>query len=633
MIIPKRYINNPILSPSNNYWEMESSFNGCPVIDNRKTYLLYRALSKQIYYKGVELKLSTIGIADSKDGFNFLNRRQLIVPEYDWEKFGCEDPRVIKIDDKFYIFYTALSDYPFTPQGIKVALAISKDLKTIEKKNLIVPFNSKAMSLFPERINGKLWSILTVDTDRPPSRMCVAEFENEEEMYDKNYWSEWKCDINKNVLNLQRSINDQVEVGAPPIKTKNGWLVIYSYIHNYFSSDRLFGVEAVLLDLKNPRKILGRSSASLINPEEDYELKGEVSNVVFPSGATIIGNDLNLYYGGADTNCCVATFNLKKVLDDVLKVKTDKVKFVRTPGGPVLEPIKNNNWESLAVFNPAAIKLDNKVHILYRAMSLDNTSTIGYAVSSDGVNIDEKLDKPIYVPREDFESKKNPGGNSGCEDPRLTKIGNKIYMLYTAFNGVEPPAIAMTYIEEKDFLNREWNWESPKIVSIGGVDDKDACILSEKINGKYTVFHRIGNTIDISFVDDLANISQNSLISSNLLKPRKGRWDGQKVGISSPPIKTKDGWLMIYHGVSEKDNIYRIGAVLLDLKNPRIIKSRIDYPIFEPVTQYEKVGIVPNVVFPCGSVVLKNNLYIYYGGADKVIGIAVVSLSKLLNEF
>ncbi len=633
MIIPKRYINNPILSPSNNYWEMESSFNGCPVIDNRKTYLLYRALSKQIYYKGVELKLSTIGIADSKDGFNFLNRRQLIVPEYDWEKFGCEDPRVIKIDDKFYIFYTALSDYPFTPQGIKVALAISKDLKTIEKKNLIVPFNSKAMSLFPERINGKLWSILTVDTDRPPSRMCVAEFENEEEMYDKNYWSEWKCDINKNVLNLQRSINDQVEVGAPPIKTKKGWLVIYSYIHNYFSSDRLFGVEAVLLDLKNPRKILGRSSASLINPEEDYELKGEVSNVVFPSGVTIIGNDLNLYYGGADTNCCVATFNLKKVLDDVLKVKTDKVKFVRTPGGPVLEPIKNNNWESLAVFNPAAIKLDNKVHILYRAMSLDNTSTIGYAVSSDGVNIDEKLDKPIYVPREDFESKKNPGGNSGCEDPRLTKIGNKIYMLYTAFNGVEPPAIAMTYIEEKDFLNREWNWESPKIVSIGGVDDKDACILSEKINGKYTVFHRIGNTIDISFVDDLANISQNSLISSNLLKPRKGRWDGQKVGISSPPIKTKDGWLMIYHGVSEKDNIYRIGAVLLDLKNPRIIKSRIDYPIFEPVTQYEKVGIVPNVVFPCGSVVLKNNLYIYYGGADKVIGIAVVSLSKLLNEF
>ncbi len=633
MIIPKRYINNPILSPSNNYWEMESSFNGCPVIDNRKTYLLYRALSKQIYYKGVELKLSTIGIADSKDGFNFLNRRQLIVPEYDWEKFGCEDPRVIKIDDKFYIFYTALSDYPFTPQGIKVALAISKDLKTIEKKNLIVPFNSKAMSLFPERINGKLWSILTVDTDRPPSRMCVAEFENEEEMYDKNYWSEWKCDINKNVLNLQRSINDQVEVGAPPIKTKKGWLVIYSYIHNYFSSDRLFGVEAVLLDLKNPRKILGRSSASLINPEEDYELKGEVSNVVFPSGVTIIGNDLNLYYGGADTNCCVATFNLKKVLDDVLKVKTDKVKFVRTPGGPVLEPIKNNNWESLAVFNPAAIKLDNKVHILYRAMSLDNTSTIGYAVSSDGVNIDEKLDKPIYVPREDFESKKNPGGNSGCEDPRLTKIGNKIYMLYTAFNGVEPPAIAMTFIEEKDFLNREWNWESPKIVSIGGVDDKDACILSEKINGKYTVFHRIGNTIDISFVDDLANISQNSLISSNLLKPRKGRWDGQKVGISSPPIKTKDGWLMIYHGVSEKDNIYRIGAVLLDLKNPRIIKSRIDYPIFEPVTQYEKVGIVPNVVFPCGSVVLKNNLYIYYGGADKVIGIAVVSLSKLLNEF
>src|SRR3989344_4724050 len=100
---------------------------------------------------------------------------------------------------------------------------------------------------------------------------------------------------------------------------------------------------------------------------------------------------------------------------------------------------------------------------LYRALSGDNTSTIGYASSIDGVRINERLSEPIYVPREDFESKKIEGGNSGCEDPRLTKIGNNLYMCYTAFDGIGPPRVAVTSIGEKDFLSRRWKWKKPRL--------------------------------------------------------------------------------------------------------------------------------------------------------------------------
>ncbi len=634
MVIAKRHPQNPLLSPNQkNSWEAVASFNGCPVKYNQEIRLFYRALSPDIHHAGTDIKLSTVGQATSKDGVSFADREQFISPEYSWEKFGCEDPRVVKIGKKYYIFYTAVANYPFTPSGIKVAVAVSRDLKNIEKKRVVTPFNSKAMSLFPEKIKGKYWGILTVDTDIPPSKICLASFDKENEIWDENYWHKWKADINTYTLPLQKKANDQVEAGAPPIKTSRGWLVIYSYIKNYFSDHPSFGVEAVLLDLKNPLKILGKTKATLLNPQEDYEIKGEVSNIVFPSGALIEGNDLHIYYGAADTHCCRASFNLKNLLKDILRKPSDPIKFHRIPGGPILKPDKDNPWESKAVFNPGTVMLNNQVHLLYRAMSEDNTSVLGYARSRDGVTIEERLDYPVYTPREDFEIKRIKNGNSGCEDPRLTRVGNYIYMLYTAFNGVEPPQVALTRIKTQDFLTKKWNWERPQLISPSGSDDKDACILKEKVKGKYAIFHRLQNSIDISLADNLNFKDRRELENTDLVKPRKGRWDGKRVGLSSPPIKTRKGWLMLYHGVSEKDSIYRVGAILLDLKDPRIIKSRIDYPIFEPLADFEKKGLVPNIVFPCGAEKIKGNIYIYYGAADEVTGVAVIKLSKLLKEF
>src|SRR6185437_14598707 len=121
----------------------------------------------------------------------------------------------------------------------------------------------------------------------------------------------------------------------------------------------------------------------------------------------------------------------------------------------------------------------------------------------DGLHIDERLAEPAYVPREDFEMKKVPNGNSGCEDPRLTRIGDRVYMLYTAFSGGGPPRVALASIALADFLARRWNWTEPVLISPPGMDDKDAALFPRKIKGKYVFLHRLGSDIWIDFVDDL----------------------------------------------------------------------------------------------------------------------------------
>jgi len=631
-MIIERSDSNPILKPNKNQsWEAEAVFNGCPIKKGSDIYLVYRAMSLPHYHTsaGMKMSVSDIGIAQSKEGINFTNRRRFIVPEHSWEKFGCEDPRITKIGDKYYIFYTALSTFPFTSDGIKVGVAISKDLKSIQEKHLVTPFNSKGMALFPEKINGKFWSILTVHTDKPPAKICLASFKKEKEIWSKTYWNKWYKNFEKHSLPLQRRPEDHIEVGAPPIKTKHGWIVIYSYIQNYFSPKKLFGIEAILLDLKNPFKIIAKTKAPILVSEEYYEKVGFVPNVVFPSGAIIEKNWIHFYYGAADTTCCLAYIEISSLLDYMLSRKGE-IKFTRPKKIPIITPDKKHSWESKATFNPAAICLQGKVHLVYRAMSEDNTSVLGYAQSKDGVKIDYRSPKPIYVPRESFEQKKQVGGNSGCEDPRLTKIGDKIYMLYTAFDGKNSPRIALTSIFSKDFLKQKWNWSKPVLISPPNLDDKDACLFPEKINGEYLIIHRSGDDIDLASCPAL-NFKRNWLEEDRWISPREGWWDNKKVGAAASPIKTKEGWLLFYHGVSE-DGVYRVGAVLLDLSNPRKVIARTDDPLFEPETSYEKTGQMPNVVFPCGTVLIGEKIFMYYGGGDSVVGVATIKLKDLLKR-
>jgi len=315
MLKLQRYPGNPILIPKEgNQWEEKGTFNASVAKLGSAFHIVYRAVSSQ--------NVSVVGHATGDDFINFSNHGILIEPDSEFDKFGCEDPRVTKLGDFYYIFYTGLSNKPLTPDGIKLCLAKTRDFKTLEKYP-VTTFNSKAMSLFPEKINGKYVAILTVSTDRPPipAKIALAFFEKEEDIYSEEYWNRWFDRQDEFTLPLLRDPSDQVELGAAPVKTDVGWVVIYSYIKNYFSENKVFGVEAALLDLNTPLKIIGRSQQSILTPEKDYELFGEVPNIVFPSGSLLDDGKLWIYYGAADSVVCLAWCEKDMLVKDLILTK------------------------------------------------------------------------------------------------------------------------------------------------------------------------------------------------------------------------------------------------------------------------------------------------------------------------
>jgi len=312
---------------------------------------------------------------------------------------------------------------------------------------------------------------------------------------------------------------------------------------------------------------------------------------------------------------------------------------------PIISPNAENSWEAFTTFNPAAIYEAGKVHILYRAQGFDYVSVLGYANSKNGTHIYQQGSKPAYVPIRAFEKKKpgqavnleytrSGGGHEGCEDPRVTRIGDRIYMTYVAFNGWEPQRITLTSIKLSDFLAQRWLWEKPILISPPGAIDKSACLLPEKINGKYVIFHRIFPNILIDFVDDLEFGPGNYLKGEYKIGPRSPMWwDSRKVGVGAPPLKTKDGWLLIYQSVDDKDaSHYLVGAMLLDLNDPTKVLHRSSHPIVEPDQWYDNEGFKAGVVYPCGAVIIKGRLFVYYGGADSYVCVATADLDQFLDK-
>ena len=617
-----------------NSWEMEATFNGCPIKDKEGISLLYRAISPLQMIGKNKLNVSSIGKAFSQDGLNYVDRENFIKPELEWEKYGCEDPRVTKIKDTYYIFYTALSMFPFQAEGIKIGLVKTKDFKKIEKYP-VTTFNSKAMALFPEKINGKFCAILSVDTDKPPTKIGLAFFEKEKDIYSEDFWNDWYKKIDKNELDLDlNNPGDHFEVGAPPVKTEEGWLLVYSYIRNYFNLKKktVFEIRAVLLDLKNPFEVIDRTKSALLIPEKEYEIYGQAPEIVFPSGAYIENDKLHIFYGGADTVCCGAEYELEDVLNNILNKKQSTQIIKRFKGNPILKPIKENEWEARAVLNPGAIYENGKTHLLYRAESFRHISVLGYASLRDGFNIEERLAEPVYIPRKDFELN-NRGEFYGCEDPRLIRIEDRIYMFYTAFNGKDCPKVAVSSIKRNDFIDKKWNWSEPRLLTCDNIANKDACVFPEKFKDKYLFIHRANDYgMDIEYIDSIDNPKERVCIENNWVTPRKNKWDSIKIGLNGVPIKTKDGWLLFYHGIAEDDRCYRTGMLLCDLKDPIKILARSDEPIFEPEELYEKEGNVPNVVFSNGQILVDDTVFFYYGGADKVTGVATAKLEDLLKE-
>ncbi len=315
------------------------------------------------------------------------------------------------------------------------------------------------------------------------------------------------------------------------------------------------------------------------------------------------------------------------------------IELKRYEGNPIIAPNPRNPWEAKATFNPGIIRIGEKTYILYRAMSMDNTSTIGLAVSSDGFVVEERLSLPVYAPRKYFEMKLKGEKNTGCEDPRVTLIDDRIFMCYTAVGESGPfikvgkvkvnlaIRVALTSIALEDFLGRNWStWEEPKLISPPGTWDKDACILERKVEGRFVFFHRIFPNIWIDSTDDLSFKKKGWVCGYECMSVRKGMWDDDRVGIGGPPIPTEEGWVLIYHGRSSKDGKYRLGAALLSKENPAEVVRRLEEPILEPEEGYEE-----SIVFSCGQAVVDDTLYLYYGAADKYVAVATCRFSDLLS--
>lgn len=642
MSIPKaeRMAENPFLVPNHDEsWQSYAAFNPCAIKVGDQYRLLYRAMSAPRRHQGVMMSVSSIGMACGDSPSRFPYTQQFIQPTESWERFGCEDPRITRVGDTHFIFYTALSAYPFDAAGIRVGVALSRDLKTVDEKHLVTPFNAKAMALFPETINGKYVAVLTVDTDKPPAKIALAWFDNVRQIWSESYWSEWYASLPQHVIPLLRSRNDHIEVGAAPVKTEKGWLLIHSYIRNYFAAGRQFGIEAVLLDLADPSVVRGRTDDPVLVPARDYELKGDVPDVIFPSGAVLEGRELRIYYGAADTTCCLATMDVDDLLASMCRIEAPRFveshqapnSFRRYVGNPVISPRPELLWEAQSTFNPAALYEGGNVHLLYRAMSRDGTSVLGYARSRDGIHVDLRPNTPAYVPRELFESKMKPG-NSGCEDPRLTRLGDTIYLFYTAYDGTLP-RVAFSSIAVSDFLGMNWRWRRPRVISPPHVADKDACIFPEKIGGKYAIFHRINNDMYIDYADSMDFGHDEYLAGPGyVVRPEKEYCEHRKFGISAPPIRTDRGWLLFFHHVSGPGAVYRVEALLLDLMDPSHVLAETAGTLLEPEMDYEKVGDVPNVVFPCGAIVIGEDIYLYYGGGDRVVGVARMSLVAIYKQ-
>lgn len=328
-----------------------------------------------------------------------------------------------------------------------------------------------------------------------------------------------------------------------------------------------------------------------------------------------------------------------------------KVLLQRYEKNPILIPNEANWWESKAVFNCAILHYENKFHMLYRAIGEYERyiSRIGYASSTDGYSF-ARSNHIALEPTQDYEK-------YGIEDPRMVEIDNQVYITYVILSAyVTDGAVveaSTALATTTDFLK----YTRLRVITSKGSNNKDVVLFPEKMSqqessvlssstssnnadgaGKYFFLHRPSSWIGSTYGVDkpsiwlgegnaLTNFEKHTL----LLKPEED-WEELKVGAGPPPIKTRAGWLVIYHGVS-REKVYSAGAALLDLHDPSKIIGRTKTPILEPKEPYEKLGDVNNVVFPTGACIVDNDkLFVYYGAADKVCCLATADLNYLLDH-
>ncbi|TGV02427.1 glycoside hydrolase family 130 protein [Flavivirga rizhaonensis] len=338
----------------------------------------------------------------------------------------------------------------------------------------------------------------------------------------------------------------------------------------------------------------------------------------------------------------------------------DKVKTIRLKkyeNNPILSPNSQSEWENLVVCNPGVWYENGKFSMLYRAAGNDEEHLIrfGLAESVDGINFTRVSNKPVFSPSIDGPDM------GGVEDARIVKFGDDFYITYAyrpfppgqywkfehdvimlPESGEDAPLVYKNNIANSGLaISRDLRtFKRLGRITSSNLDDRDVILFPEKIHGKFAMLHRpkewVGEkygtnhpAIWIRFSDDLMVWETPSTL---LLAGREDSWE-VKIGGSTPPLKTKDGWLIIYHGVENGGlGYYRVGAALLDINDPTKVIGRIKDWIMEPEHDYEINGYYNGCVFPTGNVIIEDTLYVYYGGADKYVGLATCSVHELLGQ-
>lgn len=334
------------------------------------------------------------------------------------------------------------------------------------------------------------------------------------------------------------------------------------------------------------------------------------------------------------------------------------IRLNRTTNNPVLSPLPASSWEGLAVTNPAVWQNPDtgEVLMLYRAAGADPEHRVyfGLARSLDGLHFERVSEEPVFGPSAD-------GFDAGCvEDPRIVKIGDWFYVTYAS--RPFPPGQYWLPGEEREYLPPEvpedfpWiyrnnatatglaltrdfkTWIRAGRMTNPTADDRDVYLFPEKIGGFYHMIHRPMNwtgpdygtafpAMWISRSEDLLHWTESKILA----QARGDDWESRKIGGNTPPIRTREGWLTLYHAVGP-DGKYRVGALLLDLDDPFRVRYRTVDWLLQPEESYELDGFYPGVCFPCGKFVRAGILFVYYGGADRHACLATVELDALLND-
>lgn len=320
-------------------------------------------------------------------------------------------------------------------------------------------------------------------------------------------------------------------------------------------------------------------------------------------------------------------------------------------------------FENAGVLNPAAIREGDNVHLFYRAVQKGNHSSIGYCRLDGPLNVAERWDRPFMVPEFEYETQ-------GVEDARMVKIDDTYYLTYTGYDGINargalatskdlmhftkkgiivPPITYSEFVflaessgkvNENYYKNHKFYYQEADPEKKMMLWDKNVVFFPRKINGKLVFLHRIRPGIQIVTVNRLKDLTNEfwknyfQYLQEHIVLDPGFKHEASYIGSGCPPVETEHGWLLIYHGVEETDRglIYSACAALLDLNDPSKELARLPYALFSPELDWEMHGEVNNVVFPTGTALFGNTLFIYYGAADTLIACASVNLPELVAE-